>query len=97
MDTVPRVLPLFWTLRIMAAIGIYLIAFFAIAVWSACKHHFQEKRWFLRLALWTLPLPWIAIECGWFVAEYGRRHSPTHPRPSRHAPLSSGAVAGSAP
>ncbi len=43
MDTVPRVLPLFWTLRIMAAIGIYLIAFFAIAVWSACKHHFQEK------------------------------------------------------
>jgi cytochrome d ubiquinol oxidase subunit I len=20
-----------------------------------------------------LPLPWIAIECGWFVAEYGRQ------------------------
>ncbi|MFO3706230.1 cytochrome ubiquinol oxidase subunit I [Xanthomonas codiaei] len=73
MDTVPRVLPLFWTFRIMAAIGLYLIAFFAVAFWFACKHSFQEKRWFLRLALWTLPLPWIAIECGWFVAEYGRQ------------------------
>ncbi|MBB5767765.1 cytochrome ubiquinol oxidase subunit I [Xanthomonas euroxanthea] len=73
MDTVPRVLPLFWTFRIMAAIGIYLIAFFAIAFWFACKHNFQDKRWFLTVALWTLPLPWIAIECGWFVAEYGRQ------------------------
>lgn len=57
----------------MAAIGIYLIAFFAAAFWLACKHNFQEKRWFLTLAVWTLPLPWIAIECGWFVAEYGRQ------------------------
>ncbi|PPU67642.1 cytochrome ubiquinol oxidase subunit I [Xanthomonas pisi] len=73
MDTVPRVLPLFWTFRIMAGIGVYLIAFFAIAFWFACKHTFQEKRWFLIVAVWTLPLPWIAIECGWFVAEYGRQ------------------------
>lgn len=57
----------------MAAIGIYLIVFFAVAFWFACKHNFQDKRWFLTLALWTLPLPWIAIECGWFVAEYGRQ------------------------
>ncbi|HVJ36415.1 MAG TPA: cytochrome ubiquinol oxidase subunit I [Stenotrophomonas sp.] len=73
MDTVPRVLPLFWTFRIMAAIGFYLIVFFAAAFWFSCKHNFEDKRWFLKLALWTLPLPWIAIECGWFVAEYGRQ------------------------
>ena len=23
--------------------------------------------------MWLLPAPWIAIECGWFVAEYGRQ------------------------
>ena len=73
MDTVPRVLPLFWAFRVMAAIGFYLIAFFAVAFWFACKHSFEQKTWFLRLAVWTLPLPWIAIECGWFVAEYGRQ------------------------
>ncbi|KAA8921585.1 cytochrome ubiquinol oxidase subunit I [Xanthomonas protegens] len=73
LDTVPRVLPLFWTFRVMAGLGFYLIAFFAAALWFSCKHNFEDKRWFLKLALWTLPMPWIAIECGWFVAEYGRQ------------------------
>lgn len=73
MDTVPRVAPLFWTFRIMAGLGFYLIAFFALAFYYSCRHNFQDKRWFLKLALWSLPAPWIAIECGWFVAEYGRQ------------------------
>ena len=25
------------------------------------------------MALWSLPLPWLAIELGWIVAEYGRQ------------------------
>ena len=25
------------------------------------------------MALWSLPLPWIAAELGWIVAEYGRQ------------------------
>jgi cytochrome bd ubiquinol oxidase subunit I len=33
----------------------------------------EEKRWLLRLTLWSIPLPWIAIETGWFVAESGRQ------------------------
>jgi cytochrome d ubiquinol oxidase subunit I len=73
LDTVPRVLPLFWTFRVMAGLGFYLIAFFIAAMWFSCKHTFEDKRWFLKLALWSLPAPWIAIECGWFVAEYGRQ------------------------
>ncbi|NLH81684.1 MAG: cytochrome ubiquinol oxidase subunit I, partial [Phyllobacteriaceae bacterium] len=28
---------------------------------------------FLRLAVASLPLPWLACELGWFVAEYGRQ------------------------
>ena len=27
----------------------------------------------LRALLWSIPLPWIAIEAGWFVAEFGRQ------------------------
>ncbi len=73
MDTVPRVAPLFWTFRIMAGLGFYLIAFFALAFYFSCRNTFQDKRWFLKLAVWSLPAPWIAIECGWFVAEYGRQ------------------------
>jgi len=29
--------------------------------------------WVLKLSLYTLPLPWIACEMGWFVAEFGRQ------------------------
>ena len=32
-----------------------------------------EKKWLLRAAFYGLPLPWIAVESGWFVAEYGRQ------------------------
>jgi cytochrome d ubiquinol oxidase subunit I len=72
-DTVPQVAPLFWTFRIMAGLGFYLIAFFAVAFYFSCRNNFQDKRGFLKVALWSLPVPWIAIECGWFVAEYGRQ------------------------
>ena len=30
-------------------------------------------RWLFRIALWSLPLPWIGIEIGWFLAEFGRQ------------------------
>ncbi|ATD67248.1 cytochrome d terminal oxidase subunit 1 [Luteimonas chenhongjianii] len=73
LDTVPRVAPLFWTFRIMAVIGFYLIAFFAIAFWLVSRNRIEDSRRFLWVALFSLPLPWIAIECGWFVAEYGRQ------------------------
>ena len=33
----------------------------------------MQKPWLLRWALWMLPVPWIASELGWFVAEYGRQ------------------------
>jgi cytochrome d ubiquinol oxidase subunit I len=72
-DTVPRVAPLFWLFRAMAGLGFYFIAFFALAFWYASKHTLHEKRWFLKLAFWTLLLPWVAIEAGWIVAEYGRQ------------------------
>ncbi len=49
------------------------IALFAYAFWKASKRALTTHRWFLKLALWSLPLPWIAIEMGWIVTEYGRQ------------------------
>jgi cytochrome d ubiquinol oxidase subunit I len=71
-DTLPGVPPLFWTFRIMVALGFYFIALFAAVFWYTSKLDFS-RTWLLRLCLWSLPLPWIAIELGWFVAEYGRQ------------------------
>ena len=71
-DTVPNVGPLFWSFRIMVGLGFYFIGLFAFVFWNASHHNFS-RRWLLRLMLWSLPLPWIAAELGWIVAEYGRQ------------------------
>jgi cytochrome d ubiquinol oxidase subunit I len=71
-DTVPGVVPLFWTFRIMVALGFYFIALFAAAFYYTSKLDFS-RQWLLRTFLWSLPLPWLAAELGWFVAEYGRQ------------------------
>ena len=72
-DTLPKVTPLFWTFRIMVALGFAMLALFGLALWYSIKGDFAQRPWLLRWALWSLPLPWISCEMGWFVAEYGRQ------------------------
>ncbi len=72
-DTVPQVAPLFWGFRIMVAVGFYLVAFFMVAFYLASKDRITQSPRFLKFALFSIPLPWLAIECGWFVAEFGRQ------------------------
>ena len=56
----------------MVGCGFLMLALFitAIVLSSQQKIH---KRWFLWAALLSLPLPWIAAELGWVVAEVGRQ------------------------
>lgn len=72
-DTVPQVAPLFWAFRIMVGLGFYFIAFFAVAFYLATKDRLTTSPRFLKAAVITAPLPWVAIEAGWFVAEFGRQ------------------------
>jgi len=72
-STVPNVPVLFWSFRIMVAIGLFFIALFAMAFIVTARRRIETHRGMLRLALYCLPLPWIAAELGWIVAEYGRQ------------------------
>lgn len=72
-DSVPKVAPLFWTFRLMVALGFAMFALFALAFWASIKNTFQQKPWLLMWALYFIPAPWIAIHSGWIVAEYGRQ------------------------
>jgi cytochrome d ubiquinol oxidase subunit I len=72
-STVPNVPVLFWCFRLMVVLGIFFIALFATAFYLATRHRFERHPWFLQLAFFSLPLPWIAVELGWIVAEYGRQ------------------------
>ena len=72
-DTVPPVAPLFWSFRLMVAIGMFLIVLMGTFLVLSAKHQLGERRWLLKVALWSLPLPWLAVEAGWIVAELGRQ------------------------
>jgi cytochrome d ubiquinol oxidase subunit I len=72
-DSIPTVAPMFWTFRIMVGAGVIMLLVFAAAFWESTRHRVAEKKWLLRAALYSLPLPWVAIECGWFVSEFGRQ------------------------
>jgi len=72
-DTIPKVAPMFWTFRIMMAAGFIILFIFAASFYYVAKRTIAEKKWLLRLALYSIPLPWIAAEMGWIVAEYGRQ------------------------
>jgi cytochrome bd ubiquinol oxidase subunit I len=71
-DTVPGVGPLFWSFRVMVALGFFFIGLFAVAFWRSCRRNFNHPL-FLKICLCALPLPWLAAELGWFVAEFGRQ------------------------
>lgn len=72
-DTIPKVAPMFWTFRIMVGIAFIILFIFAAAFYYTAKRTIAEKKWLLKLALYCIPLPWIAAEMGWIVAEYGRQ------------------------
>ncbi len=72
-DTVPSVGWLFWSFRLMVAMGFFFIGLFAWGFWLAAKRSFDAHPRFLRIAVWSLPLPWLAAELGWVVAEHGRQ------------------------
>ncbi|MBW2478939.1 MAG: cytochrome ubiquinol oxidase subunit I [Deltaproteobacteria bacterium] len=72
-DTIPNVAAMFWSFRIMVGIGFYLLALIALSFYFCAKRVFDQKKWLLKLLVLSLPVPWIAIELGWFVAEYGRQ------------------------
>nr|WP_268904436.1 cytochrome ubiquinol oxidase subunit I [Devosia aurantiaca] len=69
----PSVWPLFWTFRIMMGLGFFFIAFFGVWFYRASRGWIETNRQFLWFSVFTLPLPWIAIESGWFIAEFGRQ------------------------
>lgn len=72
-DTVPNVAPLFYGFRVMVALGLYFIILFSVAFYQMNIKRNFDRRCLLKLCLLSLPLPWIAAEFGWFIAEYGRQ------------------------
>lgn len=73
-DSVPySVNSMFYTFRIMVFGGLSMFLLFAVSLFYSVRRTITTKKWVLTWALLWLPIPWIANECGWWVAEYGRQ------------------------
>ncbi|KTD35904.1 cytochrome d ubiquinol oxidase subunit I [Legionella nautarum] len=72
-DLKPKVLPIFFSFRIMVACGMYFILLFGVGFYLSVRHRLEKTTWYHRIAFYSLPLPWLAAELGWVVAEYGRQ------------------------
>ena len=72
-DSIPEVAPIFWSFRVMVGFGMVMLAFFMLCVIFSIRNDLEKQRWLLRLAPFAIPLPFIANEAGWIVAEMGRQ------------------------
>jgi len=72
-DSIPQSWPLFFGFRIMVAISLLLLFYIAISFYKVARRKEYKCKWLLKLGIFMIPLPWIAAEMGWLVAEYGRQ------------------------
>jgi cytochrome d ubiquinol oxidase subunit I len=72
-DSIPQVPYLFWSFRIMVGFGFFMLGLFGLSFYYLAMGVIEKKRWLLRTLVYSIPLPWLAAELGWFVAEYGRQ------------------------
>jgi len=72
-DLIPDIPMVFYSFRIMVMLGTYFVFFFLFALLWLTRGTLEKKRWFLRLALITMPLAYLASMSGWILAEVGRQ------------------------
>lgn len=70
---IPPVEAVFWSFRIMAAIGGLMILIAMFALFFNKKKTLSSKPWFLKAMVWMIPMPFIANTAGWIMTEIGRQ------------------------
>lgn len=72
-DTIPEVAAVFWAFRVMVGLGLLMLAYFVLATLYTLRNTVQDQTWFLKVAVWMIPAPFLANESGWLLAELGRQ------------------------
>jgi cytochrome bd ubiquinol oxidase subunit I len=70
---VPNVPVTFYSFHIMVILGFGFMVFFALFLFFSSRGELPQRKFWLRLAPWIIPLAYIASEAGWVVAELGRQ------------------------
>jgi len=72
-DVIPDIHISFYSFHLMVILGFLFIIIFGTALYLLFKGTLAGSRWFLWIALLSIPLPYLAGELGWILAEMGRQ------------------------
>ena len=72
-ELIPNVKLSFYSFHIMVILGAHFMIFTLLVLWLSLKNRWGNHKWLMWVALFTIPLPWIASQSGWLVAEMGRQ------------------------
>jgi cytochrome d ubiquinol oxidase subunit I len=72
-DVIPNVAVSFYSFHLMVVLGFLFIMIFTVALYLLFKGTLSDQKWFLWIALLSIPLPYIASELGWLLTELGRQ------------------------
>lgn len=72
-DQWPDSLSLFWSFRLMVALGLIMLAIGVVSLWLRFRDRLYDTRWFLRICLMVGPIGFPAILLGWYTTEHGRQ------------------------
>ena len=70
---IPNVPLTFYSFHIMVGLGFYFMLLFLYVFYLGYYNKLVKTRWLLKLALFSIPLAYIASQCGWIVTEVGRQ------------------------
>jgi cytochrome bd ubiquinol oxidase subunit I len=70
---VPNVFIQYWSMRVMAYGGVVLLLLGLTGAWLLWRRKLADARWYLRIAIWALPLPFLMNTAGWALTENGRQ------------------------
>jgi cytochrome d ubiquinol oxidase subunit I len=63
----------YWSFKLMVGAGILIILISGLGLWLVRRGTLTSSRRFLTLALWAIPLPFLANAFGWIFTEMGRQ------------------------
>jgi len=72
-DAIPNVQIAFYTFHLMVALGFLFILICSLALIFLIRGTLTANKWFLWLAVLSIPLAYIASQSGWVLAEMGRQ------------------------
>ncbi len=72
-ELIPNVKMNFYAFHIMVIMGTHFLILCMLVFWLSLKNRWGDRKWLLWVAIITLPMPWIASQAGWIVAEMGRQ------------------------